>query len=99
MLILYLISVSGTTQPSKAGADILLDLVSFGSPAPSSISGDLLSVDENNAPVTTINAISSNSPTAPSSVMDLLDGFGKDGDVLEITCSSIAGIRLRCGVP
>ncbi|KAJ0254565.1 AP-1 complex subunit gamma-2 [Hirschfeldia incana] len=67
--------VSGTMQPSKAGADILFDLLSIGSPAPSSINGDLLSVHENSAPVTTIDAISSNSPTAPSSVMDLLDGF------------------------
>ncbi|KAG2317126.1 hypothetical protein Bca4012_068017 [Brassica carinata] len=66
--------VSGTMQPSKAGADILLDLLSVGSPAPSSINGDLLSVHAKNAPVATNDTILS-SPTAPSSMMDLLDGF------------------------
>ncbi|CAH2047534.1 unnamed protein product [Thlaspi arvense] len=60
----------GTMNPSKAGADILLDLLSIGSP-PSvqngSTNGDLLA---------SIDAISSTSPPAPSSMMDLLDGFG-----------------------
>uniref|UniRef100_A0A1J3K3X0 AP-1 complex subunit gamma n=1 Tax=Noccaea caerulescens TaxID=107243 RepID=A0A1J3K3X0_NOCCA len=71
--------VSGTTEPSKAGADILLDLLSIGSPAPlqnGSTNGDLLSVQDNNAPIASIDTFSSTSPTAPSSMMDLLDGFG-----------------------
>lgn len=66
-------------QPSKAGADILLDLLSIGGPAPAqngSTNGDLLSVQDNNAPIASIDTFSSTSPTAPSSMMDLLDGFG-----------------------
>ncbi|XP_024015644.1 AP-1 complex subunit gamma-2 isoform X2 [Eutrema salsugineum] len=69
----------GTMQPSKAGADILLDLLSIGSPAPvqnGSTNGDLLSIHENNAPLASIDTISSTSPTAPSSMVDLLDAFG-----------------------
>jgi len=62
-------------QPSQAGADILMDLLSIGTPAPvqnGSANGDLLSIQDNNAPI----APSLTSPTAPSSMMDLLDGFG-----------------------
>lgn len=73
------LSVSGTMQPLKAGADILLDLLSIGSPAPvqnGSMNGDLISIQDNNAPIASIDTISSTSPTAPSSMMDLLDGFG-----------------------
>ncbi|CAL9238109.1 unnamed protein product [Arabidopsis halleri] len=69
----------GAMQPSKAGADILMDLLSIGTPAPvqnGSANGDLLSIQDNNAPIASMNTISSTSPTAPSSMMDLLDGFG-----------------------
>ncbi|AAD14483.1 Strong similarity to gb/AF061286 gamma-adaptin 1 from Arabidopsis thaliana. EST gb/H37393 comes from this gene [Arabidopsis thaliana] len=65
----------GAMQPSQAGADILMDLLSIGTPAPvqnGSANGDLLSIQDNNAPI----APSLTSPTAPSSMMDLLDGFG-----------------------
>ncbi|CAH8387873.1 unnamed protein product [Eruca vesicaria subsp. sativa] len=71
--------VSGNMQPSKAAADILLDLLSIGSPATAengSLNGDLLSINESNAQVATIDTISSTSPSTPSSMMDLLDGFG-----------------------
>ncbi|EOA33289.1 hypothetical protein CARUB_v10019777mg [Capsella rubella] len=70
--------VSGM-QPSQAGADILLDLLSIGTPAPvqnGSTNGDLLSMQDNNAPIASLDTISSTSPTASSSMMDLLDGFG-----------------------
>ncbi|XP_010414608.1 PREDICTED: AP-1 complex subunit gamma-2 [Camelina sativa] len=70
--------VSGM-QPSQAGADILLDLLSIGTPSPvqnGSTNGDLLSMQDNNAPIASMDTISSTSPTAPSSMMDLLDGFG-----------------------
>lgn len=66
-------------QPSQAGADILLDLLSIGTPAHvqnGSRNGDLLSMQDNNAPIASMDTISSTSPTAPSSMMDLLDGFG-----------------------
>ncbi|XP_023643387.1 AP-1 complex subunit gamma-2 isoform X2 [Capsella rubella] len=66
-------------QPSQAGADILLDLLSIGTPAPvqnGSTNGDLLSMQDNNAPIASLDTISSTSPTASSSMMDLLDGFG-----------------------
>ncbi|CAD5315880.1 unnamed protein product [Arabidopsis thaliana] len=65
----------GAMQPSQAGADILMDLLSIGTPAPvqnGSANGDLLSIQDNNAPI----APSLTSPTVPSSMMDLLDGFG-----------------------
>ncbi|XP_010547880.1 PREDICTED: AP-1 complex subunit gamma-2 isoform X2 [Tarenaya hassleriana] len=77
-----------TMQPSKAGADILLDLLSIGTPAPlqngsNSMNGDLLSTQVNKSPVSSLDTISLPSSVSvqpslgpPSSMMDLLDGFG-----------------------
>lgn len=51
-----------------------MDLLSIGAPAPvqnGSTNGDLLSIQDNNAPIASMDTIS-----APSSMMDLLDGFG-----------------------
>ncbi|KAI3714209.1 hypothetical protein L1987_72805 [Smallanthus sonchifolius] len=75
-------SQSGTTQAQKNGTDVLLDLLSIGSPPPenSSSAPDILSLSQDNKiSVSPLDSLSS--ATAPSvqasstAMMDLLDGF------------------------
>ncbi|KAJ9188003.1 hypothetical protein P3X46_003405 [Hevea brasiliensis] len=77
---------SGTNQASKAGTDVLLDLLSIGSTTPvqsNSSTPDMLSSGlDNQKQIATLDALSSPLPSAPanssvgaSSMMDLLDGF------------------------
>ncbi|XWS63638.1 hypothetical protein CRYUN_Cryun06bG0118100 [Craigia yunnanensis] len=79
---------SGTSQPPKAGTDVLLDLLSIGTLPPaqsSSSSSDILSSSQDNkAPLANLNGVTSlsslpanaTSPASAASMMDLLDGFG-----------------------
>lgn len=81
-------NISGTTQVPKPGTDVLLDLLSIGTPTPaqSSISASdiLSSIQDNKMPANTLERLSSTSsisvqpPSTPAnaSMMDLLDGFG-----------------------
>ncbi|KAK6922155.1 Clathrin/coatomer adaptor, adaptin-like, N-terminal [Dillenia turbinata] len=78
-------SLSGTSQAPKSGTDVLLDLLSIGSPpAQSSTStADILSPGQDNTSVSTLQRISSpsslsaqgSSPAQAAPMMDLLDGF------------------------
>ncbi|KAI3731475.1 hypothetical protein L1987_62663 [Smallanthus sonchifolius] len=80
-------SQSGTIQPQKSGTDVLLDLLSTGSPPAQngSSTADILSISQDNDK-TTVNALNSlSSPVVTSTqgsltspIMDLLDGFGPD---------------------
>ncbi|KAI3763566.1 hypothetical protein L2E82_13500 [Cichorium intybus] len=65
---------SGTMQPQKSGTDVLLDLLSSGSP----LAQINTSTSDNKIPVSPLNSLSLSSPlpAATSSMMDLLDGFG-----------------------
>ncbi|KAI7728835.1 hypothetical protein M8C21_023814 [Ambrosia artemisiifolia] len=84
--ILSSVSQSGTTQPQKSGADVLLDLLSTGSSLAQngSSTADILLISQDNKNKTSVNALDSlSSPMAnsaqslpASSIMDLLDGFG-----------------------
>ncbi|XP_024994134.1 AP-1 complex subunit gamma-2-like isoform X3 [Cynara cardunculus var. scolymus] len=80
-------SQSGTTQPQKSGTDVLLDLLSIGSPSPQNGSSapDILSISKDNR--TSVSALDSLSSAIGPSVqasftagdapmMDLLAGFG-----------------------
>ncbi|EOY00410.1 Adaptor protein complex AP-1, gamma subunit isoform 1 [Theobroma cacao] len=79
---------SGTSQPPKAGTDVLLDLLSLGTLPPaqsSSSTSDILSSSQDNkAPLANLNGLTSlsslspnaTSPASAASMMDLLDGFG-----------------------
>ncbi|KAI3729034.1 hypothetical protein L6452_17680 [Arctium lappa] len=80
-------SQSGTTQAQKSGTDVLLDLLSIGSPSPQNGSSapDLLSISKDNR--TSVSALDSLSSALGPSVqtsftagdapmMDLLAGFG-----------------------
>ncbi|KAA3466116.1 AP-1 complex subunit gamma-2-like isoform X1 [Gossypium australe] len=77
----------GTSQPPKAGTDVLLDLLSIGTSPPaqssSSASNILSSIQDDKASLANLNglaSLTSLSPNAtsasPAPVMDLLDGFG-----------------------
>ncbi|VVA92318.1 unnamed protein product [Arabis nemorensis] len=75
---------SGATQAPKAGTDLLLDILSIGTPSPaqnSTSSIDLLSTaDVNKNPSNVLDAISSPAPphiatTASAGMFDLLDGL------------------------
>ncbi|KAL8534094.1 hypothetical protein ACS0TY_010203 [Phlomoides rotata] len=82
----------GTNQTPKSGTDVLLDLLSIGTPTAQSTSPmlDILSSGQDNkrseglldqlAPPSASSAPSS-SPIASSSMMDLLDGFGPSPSV------------------
>ncbi|KAI7728830.1 hypothetical protein M8C21_023809 [Ambrosia artemisiifolia] len=84
--ILSSVSQSGTTQPQKSGADVLLDLLSTGSSLAQngSSTADILSISQDNKNKTSVNALDSLSSSMAnsaqslpaSSIMDLLDGFG-----------------------
>ncbi|KAK1437818.1 hypothetical protein QVD17_03616 [Tagetes erecta] len=72
-----------TTQAQKSGTDVLLDLLSIGSPAPenSSSAPDILSLTQDNktsvSPLDTLSLATGPTLQASSSgMMDLLDGFG-----------------------
>ncbi|XVE92470.1 hypothetical protein REPUB_Repub01dG0099900 [Reevesia pubescens] len=79
---------SGTSQPPKAGTDVLLDLLSIGTSLPaqssSSASDIISSSQENKAPLANLNGIVSltslsanaTSPASAAPMVDLLDGFG-----------------------
>ncbi|KAL8227507.1 hypothetical protein R6Q57_015091 [Mikania cordata] len=79
-------SQSGSTQPQKNGTDVLLDLLSTGSPPAQngSSTADILSISQDNNIKSSVNALDSlSSPmvtsaqsTPASSIMDLLNGFG-----------------------
>ncbi|KAD4983198.1 hypothetical protein E3N88_19869 [Mikania micrantha] len=79
-------SQSGSTQPQKNGTDVLLDLLSTGSPPAQngSSTADILSISQDNnikSSVIALNSLSSPMVTSAqstpaSSIMDLLDGFG-----------------------
>ncbi|MBA0759910.1 hypothetical protein Gotri_022721, partial [Gossypium trilobum] len=77
----------GTSQPPKAGTDVLLDLLSIGTSPPaqssSSASNILSSIQDDKASLANLNglaSLTSLSPNAtsasPAPMMDLLDGFG-----------------------
>ncbi|XP_050236513.1 AP-1 complex subunit gamma-2-like [Mercurialis annua] len=76
----------GANQTPKAGTDVLLDLLSIGSPPVQSSSPTadmLLSSQNNQTPISTLDSVLSSSPssqvnssTRASPMMDLLDGFG-----------------------
>ncbi|KAK7407266.1 hypothetical protein VNO78_09024 [Psophocarpus tetragonolobus] len=74
---------SGAGQASKSGNDVLLDLLSIGSPSIQSSSStvDILSSNSNNkAPVSSLDdlsslALSTKTTSNAASMMDLLDGF------------------------
>ncbi|KAK9277510.1 hypothetical protein L1049_007054 [Liquidambar formosana] len=80
-------SQTGTSAASKTGTDVLLDLLSIGTPSPvqsSSSTADILSsIQDNKTSVATLERLSSpsshsaqaSSPAGASPVMDLLDGF------------------------
>ncbi|XP_039006909.1 AP-1 complex subunit gamma-2-like isoform X2 [Hibiscus syriacus] len=82
------VSAPSTSQPPKGGTDVLLDLLSIGTSPPeqsnSSASDILCSIQDNNAPLASLNDLTSlsplsanaTSPASPAPVMDLLDGFG-----------------------
>ncbi|KAJ0038201.1 hypothetical protein Pint_23024 [Pistacia integerrima] len=82
-----LFQLLGTTQAPKAGTDVLLDLLSIGTP-PSVQSNsptlDILSTSQDNkTPIAALDGLSSMpslparaSPGGSASMMDLLDGFG-----------------------
>lgn len=73
------------TKAPKAGTDILLDLLSIGTPVPvekSSSPSDLLSSTHDKSSVATLDVLSSPSlsaqaasPAGATPMMDLLDGF------------------------
>ncbi|KAL8196542.1 hypothetical protein R6Q57_024837 [Mikania cordata] len=74
---------SGTTQAQKSSTDVLLDLLSIGSPHPqnSSSAPDILSLtQENKASISPLDNLSSttmpSAQTSSTAMMDLLDGFG-----------------------
>ncbi|KAI3812107.1 hypothetical protein L1987_16812 [Smallanthus sonchifolius] len=76
-------SQSGTTQAQKNGTDVLLDLLSIGSPPPenSSSAPDILSLSQDNkisvSPLDSLSSATRPSVQASSTaMMDLLDGFG-----------------------
>ncbi|GKB28959.1 adaptor protein complex AP-1, gamma subunit [Tanacetum coccineum] len=80
-------SHTGTTQPQKSGTDVLLDLLSSGSPPAQngSSAADILSLSQDiKSSVSALDSLSSpmvqSVHTAPttggSPIMDLLDGFG-----------------------
>ncbi|KAF5741055.1 AP-1 complex subunit gamma-2-like isoform X2 [Tripterygium wilfordii] len=84
----------GTGQTPKSGTDVLLDLLSIGSPPPvqnSSSTPDILSSGlDNKSPFATLDGLKSpshitqaTSPAGPVPVMDLLDGFGPNPSVSE----------------
>lgn len=85
-------NISETNQAPKSGTDVLLDLLSIGTPTAQSTSPmlDILSSGQDNklsegifdqlAPPSASSAPSS-SPIASSSMMDLLDGFGPSPSV------------------
>ncbi|TYH88239.1 hypothetical protein ES332_D01G173600v1 [Gossypium tomentosum] len=77
----------GTSQPPKAGTDVLLDLLSIGTSPPaqssSSASNILSSIQDDKTSLVNLNglaSLTSLSPNAtsasPAPMMDLLDGFG-----------------------
>lgn len=74
--------VSGTIQTQKGGTDVLLDLLSIGSPPQNGSSApEVLSISQDNKNSSSLlDTISSTSAPAvqssPTSMMDLLDGFG-----------------------
>nr|XP_043624267.1 AP-1 complex subunit gamma-2-like [Erigeron canadensis]XP_043624268.1 AP-1 complex subunit gamma-2-like [Erigeron canadensis] len=80
------LSQSGTTQPQKSGADVLLDLLSTGSPPTqngTSAAGLSSIGQDNKTSVSELNSLSSSivpserkSPAGGFPIMDLLDGFG-----------------------
>ncbi|PWA92212.1 adaptor protein complex AP-1, gamma subunit [Artemisia annua] len=85
-------SHTGTTQPQKSGTDVLLDLLSTGSPPAQngSSTADILSISQdNNSSVSALDSLSSPMPqsvhiaptTGGSPIMDLLDGFGPNPPV------------------
>ncbi|KAK9052101.1 hypothetical protein SSX86_028729 [Deinandra increscens subsp. villosa] len=76
-------SQSGTSQAQKSGNDVLLDLLSIGSPPPQNTSSapDILSLTEDNktlvSPLDGLSLATGPSVQASSTAMiDLLDGFG-----------------------
>ncbi|GLT50298.1 hypothetical protein SLA2020_237910 [Shorea laevis] len=77
---------SGATQSTKAGTDVLLDLLSIGTPPPaqssSSMSDILSSSHDNKMPLTNLDGLMPHSLSTPAAspataapVLDLLDGF------------------------
>ncbi|KZV23411.1 hypothetical protein F511_17371 [Dorcoceras hygrometricum] len=78
-------SQQGTNQTQKSGADVLLDLLSIGTPPDQSSSPalDIISSDQNGkSSVDLLNTLvppsAQASPLGSSSVMNLLDGFGSN---------------------
>lgn len=83
----FCLPLLGTSQAPKAGTDVLLDLLSIGTPLP--VQGSLSTPDilssgqDNKSPIATLDVLSSPSPfssqstsAGAASMLDLLDGFG-----------------------
>lgn len=85
VMIFKLCNVSGATPAPKAGTDLLLDILSIGTPSPAQNSTsaiDLLSTaDMNNNSSTALDALSSSAPphiattASAGGMFDLLDGL------------------------
>lgn len=84
---IFIFIISGTIQPQKSGTDVLLDLLSTGSPPAQNGSSttDILSINQaNKTSVSALDSLSSpmvpsvhtSAPSGGSPIMDLLDGFG-----------------------
>ncbi|KAL8267448.1 hypothetical protein R6Q59_004792 [Mikania micrantha] len=81
---------SGTSQAQKSSTDVLLDLLSIGSPPPqnSSSAPDILSLtQENKTSISPLDSLSSttmpSAQTSSTAMMDLLDGFGSSAPLPE----------------
>ena len=83
---IYLSAISGTNQASKAGTDVLLDLLSIETPpVQSSLSPPdvLSSIQDNKSPVASLEELAlpsslsgqATTPVGASPMMDFLDGF------------------------
>ena len=83
---IYHSAISGTNQASKAGTDVLLDLLSIETPpVQSSLSPPdvLSSIQDNKSPVASLEELAlpsslsgqATTPVGASPMMDLLDGF------------------------
>lgn len=86
IICVFLSAISGTNQAPRTGTDVLLDLLSIGTPPAQSSSStpDIFSASQvNKSPVSSLEGLSSPSslsarattPVGAAPMMDLLDGF------------------------